>query len=126
MTSPRYCLSCILSTQRANPRHPRQVHACSWILQEPHDGFQDLDRNLRGSPSFTFFLQILLLHPKTTQKVLVRLPWITVKTSKKKHFFSSPEQHFHYLDRISTRFCMVSQGFDLSYLCQTDALSVPT
>ena len=37
------------------PRYQFQLHARFWILQEPHEGFQNLGRNLRGFPSFTFF-----------------------------------------------------------------------
>ena len=44
---------------------------------------------------------------------------------KKNNLFSSPQQHFQDLDRILTRFCVVSQDFDFSYFCQNGALSVP-
>ena len=44
---------------------------------------------------------------------------------KKNIFFSSSQQHFQDLDRILTRFCVISQDFDLSYFCHNGALSVP-
>ena len=44
---------------------------------------------------------------------------------KKNIFFSSPQQHFQDLDRILTRFCVVSQDFEFFYFCQNGALLVP-
>ena len=105
------------------PRYQFQVHARSWILQEPHEGFQDLGRNLRGFPSFTFFTIASFLSQNYSQRQnFGSIALDNSQNLEKKHFFSSPQQHFQDLDRILTRFCVVSQDFDFPYFRQNGAL----
>ena len=90
-----------------------------------------VSRKLAGT--FVVF-QVLLLFTNasfTSQKFSERQNFGSIalhnsqNLEKKNIFFSSSQQHFQDLDRILTRFCVISQDFDLSYFCHNDALSVP-
>ena len=90
-----------------------------------------VSRKLAGT--FVVF-QVLLLFTNasfTSQKFSERQNFGSIalhnsqNLEKKTFFFSSSQQHFQDLDRILTRFCVISQDFDFSYFCHNGALSVP-